>query len=593
MGSSRTSTSGSPSRATARLTRLRWPPLRAARPPGRGGSPRSTASIAASTDVAVDPEHPGEEAQVLRDRQVVVHARGLRDVADPGRAADAAAGRLRRGPRRCPTRPAAHRRGSASASTCRSRSGPSRPVTPAGTSSEMPGSTSRPPRTTTEVAHLDDVIHHVLNCARGRRPSTPIPRAVREAAPAEPASRTAHARASVPSGASSASWPSKANSSRSAIRNRPSTRTQAGPELRAPHDGVDAAPPSPGGRSRPRSARRRRSSSPPLSSASRRRRTTAACRPGRRRAGLSVRSPSVPSAPPDTVAELGLGQRRDRHALAAQEGGHLLAAGERAPSAARTRLRKARLARIVPWSAARRRRSRPAARESGSTSRVSMRRARLNSPARRLEVGVADLREAVEPAPVGDPVRRQRRVAAEVAAGAGEEEQQLEGARAAREDGVPGVGLADHRVPEPEGADRELDRHRRHAQRVGARLDDLATVGEDVGDHVAVADPRQVVGAAASTGSAGPPGAGPSRTARPPASPAPSVADDPVVEADHRGVVLGDGEVLVVAQVGDGFAVRLADADAGADAGHVEADPGESRPLLVVLPTLSRVRSAS
>ena len=82
VGSSRTSTSGWPSRATARLTRERWPPLRLPTtwPPDRA---RSTAAMLRSTSLGAGAEHPGEEAEVLGDAQVVVHAGGLGDVADP------------------------------------------------------------------------------------------------------------------------------------------------------------------------------------------------------------------------------------------------------------------------------------------------------------------------------------------------------------------------------------------------------------------------------------------------------------------------------------------------------------------------------
>ena len=56
---------------------------RAGRPPGRGRRPRSTASMHRSASARGDAEHPGEEAEVLGDGQVVVDAGRLGDVADP------------------------------------------------------------------------------------------------------------------------------------------------------------------------------------------------------------------------------------------------------------------------------------------------------------------------------------------------------------------------------------------------------------------------------------------------------------------------------------------------------------------------------
>ena len=129
VGSSSTSRSGLPSSATARLTRLRWPP---------DSRPTTCVALVGQVDGRRRPGRPpsrpnpstcSEEPEVLGDRQVVVDARGLGDVADPVAQRTAARPARRR---RSPSRPrrAARRPGSASASTCRSRTGPSRPVTP-------------------------------------------------------------------------------------------------------------------------------------------------------------------------------------------------------------------------------------------------------------------------------------------------------------------------------------------------------------------------------------------------------------------------------------------------------------------------------
>ena len=85
----------------------------------RPGRRRRSAS---STSRAVDAEHPGEEAQVLGDGEVVVHARGLGDVADPV-AQRPVAGGLPEDLDRRRTAPAGRRPRRASAWTCRSRWG--------------------------------------------------------------------------------------------------------------------------------------------------------------------------------------------------------------------------------------------------------------------------------------------------------------------------------------------------------------------------------------------------------------------------------------------------------------------------------------
>ena len=139
---------GLPSSATARLARERWPPL--SRPTTRVGvrrrgrprrSPRSTSASRTA-------EHAGEEAQVLGDGEVVVHAGGLGDVADPV-PQRRAAGRLAEdhAPRR--RSPAARRRSTRISVDLPQPLGPSRPVTRRRRSrGPARWSTGRPPRTT-------------------------------------------------------------------------------------------------------------------------------------------------------------------------------------------------------------------------------------------------------------------------------------------------------------------------------------------------------------------------------------------------------------------------------------------------------------
>ena len=183
-----------------------------------------------------------------------------------------------------------------------------------------------------------------------------------------------------------------------------------------------------------------------------------------------------------------------------------------------------------------------------------MPRARLAAPGGRLEVRPAHRREGVEATEVGDPVARQRAVAlGEEPTGPRELEEELEGSGGAGEPLVPVVAAPDHRVAQPEGGDRELDRHRRHRERVGADLEDLAAVGEDVVDDRPLADPAQVVGAEHPlvVEDDEPPGPGEALVG---GRGRVEGVDDAVVEADHREVVLGHGEVLVVA--GSGIRAR-------------------------------------
>ena len=82
VGSSRTSRSGLSSSATARLARERWPPL--SRLDRRAGVGAEVDRVDRLVHLGVRAaEHAGEEAQVLGDREVVVHAGCLGDVADP------------------------------------------------------------------------------------------------------------------------------------------------------------------------------------------------------------------------------------------------------------------------------------------------------------------------------------------------------------------------------------------------------------------------------------------------------------------------------------------------------------------------------
>ena len=107
VGSSRTSSCGSPSSATARLRPGALAAGQAVRPGGRRERSRSTA-VDHPVDVAArGAEHPGEEAQVLGDGQVRVHAGRLGDVADQTRSSGAgrAAQHLHRARRRPSGRP--------------------------------------------------------------------------------------------------------------------------------------------------------------------------------------------------------------------------------------------------------------------------------------------------------------------------------------------------------------------------------------------------------------------------------------------------------------------------------------------------------
>ncbi len=197
--------------------------------------------------------------------------------------------------------------------------------------------------------------------------------------------------------------------------------------------------------------------------------------------------------------------------------------------------------------------------------RVSMRLGAVELRRGHDEVLAAGLVEVVEPAEVGDPDAQQMVLAAEVAALAGELEQQVERAGAVVEVLVPVVGGAHHAVAEPVGGDRELDRHRRHLGRRRADLEQLAAVREDVVHDRLVDDAGQEVGAdhplvvLADLA----PGAGEllrlGRRRR-------QRVADAVVEADERQVGLRDDEVLVVARLRDERRAprrRVALADAG------------------------------
>ena len=125
-------------------------------------------------------------------------------------------------------------------------------------------------------------------------------------------------------------------------------------------------------------------------------------------------------------------------------------------------------------------------------------------------------------------------------------------------------------MTEPEGSDGELDRHRRDVGRRHTDLERLPPAVEHVAHDARRADPRKVVGAehplvvprdlrsrlheAEAWGHGGG-----------------KRVHDPVVEADHREVRLGDREVLVVPRVGDD---RLALGRRGG-----ARSPGEVEPL--------------
>ena len=137
---------------------------------------------------------------------------------------------------------------------------------------------------------------------------------------------------------------------------------------------------------------------------------------------------------------------------------------------------------------------------------------------------------------------------------------------------VPVVGGPDHAVAEPVGGDRELDRHRRHVGRRRPDLEHLAAVAKTSSTIAGATDPGQEVGAdhplvvlrdvpRAARGEA----LRRRRRAR-------QRVDDAVVEADEGEVRLGDGQVLVVARIGDDRRPLSATVSAlGARAGQVEA----------------------
>ena len=180
-----------------------------------------------------------------------------------------------------------------------------------------------------------------------------------------------------------------------------------------------------------------------------------------------------------------------------------------------------------------------------------MRRAWLNWPAGAFEVVAARLGEVVEPPPVGDPVGRQPRAAAEEPARAGEGEQQVQRpgsswkpcSRRRRCGSCCGrAGTPRPRTRSASPARRSAPRRPRTSLRpfvntssTTARLEDPRQ--EVVPDHPLVVLDDDLARAWLKRWLA--------------ACPAGSVVDDAVVEADERQVGLRDGEVLVVALVGD------------------------------------------
>ena len=376
--------------------------------------------------------------------------------------------------------------------------GPSRPVTPGRHVERDAGQHLALAAYDDEVAHRDDVFHHVLNCAtRTRRRQ-----------PGEPATQS-------PRGASFAFCPSKAKSSRSAHPEPavllPQVRAEAGlrtmecdAALHRPVEGLhdqaraDAGQPAVvelGLAQDVEPERRVREEGVAL------------------RVGEAVELGRA--LPTGAVAQLSLGQRRHRYAGRAQERRHLLAArqaqhpGPQQVAEGQVGADGARVRRATAE------RTDGQRRRAGRSSRVSIRRARLNSPAGGFSSSSPDLREAVHAgasrrsswtAVSGSPPRSPLV--------AGEEEQQVEAPATVGEPRVPVVGVADHRVPEPEGGDRELHRHRRHGQRVGARA--RRPCGRWRRRRSRRRRRRSAAGSrcGASTGSGARPCAGPSRTAR-------------------------------------------------------------------------------
>jgi hypothetical protein len=170
------------------------------------------------------------------------------------------------------------------------------------------------------------------------------------------------------------------------------------------------------------------------------------------------------------VPNLGLRQLRDIDALPLEEGGHLLAGGK--PD--HPRARQVAEGEVAPGIVLRHVGSAEGGGGEGpqrvDESGVDPHRA-VELVGGHREPRLVRLLEVVQPAPVRDPGARQTWPAAEITAPRREQEQEVERSSAEVEDRVPVVLPADHRVPEPEGGHRELDRHRRHIGGGNAHLE--------------------------------------------------------------------------------------------------------------------------
>ena len=196
---------------------------------------------------------------------------------------------------------------------------------------------------------------------------------------------------------------------------------------------------------------------------------------------------------------------------------------------------------------------------------------------RREVVAVLLLLEVVQPPPVGDPVARQPDAAEKSAAQAGELEQEERACR--RRSGRPRSSRR-RRAPWRGRAGRRRSRTRSassgSASAAAPTSNALRPWLNTLVTTPGLGDPRQVVG-----------------LEHPLVVPGDDVArgrellrgghrvrqavDDPVVEADHRQVRLGDGQVLVVARVGDQRLALLGLRAAAADAREVEPVAGLER----------------
>ena len=162
-----------PSRATASETRDRWPPLRAADHlvRTRAGRPRQAALDDPS---ALAPSTRAKKRRFSRDGEVVVHAGGLGDVADPVPQAAEPAGSP--STVTVPERDLlhaddrAHQRGLAAAG----RAEQPGHLTRSGSPNEIPGSTCCRRARPAGRSPSDRVIHHVMNYAPAAAPPATV-----------------------------------------------------------------------------------------------------------------------------------------------------------------------------------------------------------------------------------------------------------------------------------------------------------------------------------------------------------------------------------------------------------------------------------